>query len=152
MNSAISCVTMPQTYWVCSHCQKSFSCLNEADIKYHNKLCPDVLALKLKIRTLENTKSVVDQSKSNIRRLENTRSVVDSKISANSRELSLLELKAELKDKTERINQEFEYAYRRAKHEAKKERDAKSQLARKRKSPSCKQADNNNSTTRAAKK
>ena len=143
---------MPQTDWVCTHCNKFYRCLNESDIKYHNKLCPDILTLKQKIKTLENTKSVVDQSETNIRRLENTRSVVDSKITANSKELSLLQLKAELKVKTERINQEFEYAYRRAKHEAKKERDAKSQLARKRKSPSCQQADNNISTARVTKK
>ena len=112
---------MSQKTWVCVHCQNPHSCFRESDKIYHIKLCRDITELKIAISSLTKRKKICD-----------------SKIAANLKELTLLELKAELKEKTERIKQDFEYAFRRAKHEARKAKEEKSQLSRKRKSPSSK--------------
>ena len=122
---------MPRKDWVCVHCEKSFKSYKEADKKYHEKLCPEIIELNFAIKQFKNTKSGCEL-----------------KIAANLKELSLLELKAKLKDKTERINLTFEYAFRQAKHEAKKTKQEKSQLTRKRKTNSC-NSTNNNSASRA---
>ena len=122
---------MPRKDWVCVHCEKSFKSYKEADKNYHVKLCPEIIELNTAIKQFKNTKSGCEL-----------------KIAANLKELSLLELKAKLKDKTERINLTFEYAFRQAKHEAKKTKQEKSQLTRKRKTTSC-NSTNNNSASRA---
>ena len=121
---------MPRKVWVCAHCEKSFKSYKEADKKYHEKLCPEIIELNFAIKQLQNTKSGCEL-----------------KIAANLKALSLLELKAQLKIKTERINQTFEYAFRQAKHEAKKTKQEKSQFTRKRNTSSC-TSTNNSSASR----